>query len=235
MIFIAVQLYPIAGLIFTGIGILLSAAHAVSASQDALADVFDRIENFFRRMETYIEVPPTAGMMDIIIKIMAEVLSILAIVTKEIKQGRAKKFVKKLVGRNDIEDALGRLDWLTQEEVRMAAAQGLKVTHEVDGKVEAVHDKVQGIDDRMRDVEGVIIDGDERIREEIRQVTNDLGDQKRNLLLQELKNWLSPPDPSVNYNTASDAHHEGTAVWFTESTDFMDWKSSGSLLWIYGK
>ena len=67
--------------------------------------------------------------------------------------------MKKLVGRNDIEDALGRLDWLTQEEVRMAAAQGLKVTHEVDGKVEAVHDKVQDIDDRMRDVEGVIING----------------------------------------------------------------------------
>jgi len=60
--------------------------------------------------------------------------------------------VKKLVGRNDIEDALGRLDWLTQEEVRMAAAQGLKVTHKVDGKVEAVYDKVQ-------DVEGVIING----------------------------------------------------------------------------
>jgi len=39
----------------------------------------------FRRLEVYIEVPPTAGMTDIIVKIMVEFLSILAIATKEIK------------------------------------------------------------------------------------------------------------------------------------------------------
>jgi hypothetical protein len=74
--------------------------------------------------------------------------------------------VKKLVGRTDIEDALVRLDGLTQDEVRMAAAQGLKATHEVDdkvktveGKVQGVDDKVQGVDDRVRDVIDLIIDG----------------------------------------------------------------------------
>ena len=80
-----------------------------------------------------------------------------------------EKYVKKLVGRTDIEDALGRLDRLTQDEVRMAAAQGLKATHEVDdkvktveGKVQGVGDKVQGVDDRVRDVDDkidLIIDG----------------------------------------------------------------------------
>ncbi|KAH9983391.1 hypothetical protein BJV74DRAFT_777147, partial [Russula compacta] len=47
----------------------------------------------------------------------------------------------------------------------------------------------------------------------------------------DLQKWLSPPDPSVNYNTASDSHHEGTATWFTESTTFADWKASGLFLW----
>jgi len=72
------------------------------------------------------------------------------------------KYVKKLVGRADIEDALDRLDRLTQDEVRMAAAQGLKATHEVDDKVQGVDNKVQGVDDRVRDVGdklGLIIDG----------------------------------------------------------------------------
>ena len=97
--------------------------------------------------------------------------------------GRLGKYVKKLVGRTDIEDALGRLDGLMQDEVRMAAAQGLKTTHEVDenvraiegtvhavddkvktveGKVLGVGDKVQGVDDRVRDVDdkiNLIIDG----------------------------------------------------------------------------
>jgi hypothetical protein len=55
--------------------------------------VFERIENFFRRLETYVQVPPTTGMTDIIVKIMVEVLSILSIATKEIKQGRASELI----------------------------------------------------------------------------------------------------------------------------------------------
>ena len=43
---------------------------------------------FFRRLETYTRVPPTQEMMGIIIQIMVEVLSILGIATKEIKQSR---------------------------------------------------------------------------------------------------------------------------------------------------
>ena len=39
------------------------------------------------RLEKYIKVRPTVAMRDIIVKIMAEVLSILGIMTKEIGQG----------------------------------------------------------------------------------------------------------------------------------------------------
>ncbi len=48
--------------------------------------------------------------------------------------------MKKLVGRTDIEDALKRLDKLTQDEVRMATAQLLKITH---------NDKVKGVSDTV--------------------------------------------------------------------------------------
>ncbi|KAH9031155.1 hypothetical protein EDB85DRAFT_1385164 [Lactarius pseudohatsudake] len=77
-----------AKVIFAGAGVLLLAAKDVKESQDALVDIFERVENFFKRLETYTEVPPTAAMTDIIVKIMVEVLGILAISTKEIKQGR---------------------------------------------------------------------------------------------------------------------------------------------------
>jgi len=43
--------------------------------------------------------------------------------------------VEKLLGKNKIEDALKRLDKLTQEEVRMATAEVLKVMQRVDNKV----------------------------------------------------------------------------------------------------
>jgi len=71
--------------------LISQAAKDVRASQDTLIDVFERVENFFRRLETYAEVPPTAEMMDIIMKIMVAVLSILAIATKETKQGRTSE------------------------------------------------------------------------------------------------------------------------------------------------
>ena len=111
-IFVFVQVYPPAGVIFAGIGVLLSvsiflipsfrrpehqhskATKAVSSSQDAFVDVFERIENFFRRLETYVQVPPTPGMTDMIIKIMIEVLSILAIATKEFHQENPKTLIR---------------------------------------------------------------------------------------------------------------------------------------------
>ncbi|KAH8986853.1 hypothetical protein EDB92DRAFT_1218888 [Lactarius akahatsu] len=131
-----------AKVIFAGAGVLLLAAKDVVASQDALVDIFERIENFFRRLETYTEVPTTNAMRDTIVKIMVEVLGIFGIVTKELKQGRAKRYLKKLIGRKDIEDALGRLDRLTQQEVQMAIVQVLKVAHHVKDGVEAVGDQV---------------------------------------------------------------------------------------------
>ena len=51
-------------------------------------DIFERIENVFRRLETYTELRPTKEMTDIIMDVMVEVLLILALVTKEIKQGK---------------------------------------------------------------------------------------------------------------------------------------------------
>ena len=67
------------------------AARDVEASDEALADLFERIEHFFKRLETYTEVPPTDAMTNMIVEIMVEVLNIFAIATKEMKQGRASE------------------------------------------------------------------------------------------------------------------------------------------------
>jgi hypothetical protein len=58
-----------------------------------LADLFTRIDNFFRRLEVYKEVQPTPAMTDLIVKIIVEVLFILSITTKEIKRGRRSERV----------------------------------------------------------------------------------------------------------------------------------------------
>jgi hypothetical protein len=50
-----------------------------------------------------------------------------------------------------------------------------------------------------------------------------------------LRRWATPPDPSTNHNIACGIQHGGTAQWFFRGGIFRDWKSTGSLLWIYGK
>jgi archaellum component FlaC len=119
-------------------------------------------------------------MKDIIVKIMVEVLSILGIVTKEVGQGRtsmpfpvdmspiidlyAVTYLKKLIGRKDVEDALQRLDQLTQEEARMAAAEVLTVTRAIDDKVKAVDDKVTDVRNKVKDVDIKVEGVDERVQ-----------------------------------------------------------------------
>lgn len=49
-----------------------------------------------------------------------------------------EKFMKRLVGKKDIEDALLRLDSLTKEESLMTVARTLEVAHRVDNVVRDV-------------------------------------------------------------------------------------------------
>lgn len=123
-------------------------------------------------------VPPTTEMMEMIAQIMVEVLSILGIAMKEIKQSRMseqftlamsplteqrlEKYGKKLVGRTDLEDALKRLDKVTQEEARMAAVEVLRATHIVDDRVRGISKQVLVVDERVASVDdkvAEVIDG----------------------------------------------------------------------------
>jgi hypothetical protein len=227
------------------------------------------------------------------------------------------------MGKNDIEDALKRLDRLTQEEARMAAAQLLKVTNTIDNRVGGIADNVLVVDNRVADIDDRVAGVDERLagvdervagiddrvvcvddrvkdvddkvkavddklvaviggaqyvfnqsskidqlltrldgkeaRGVIQQTADDVDQVKRSWspnrthaghagliiltgnqiiqIRQDLRRWLSPPDPSTNHNIACNAHHTGTATWFFEGRTYKEWKStaSESPLWIHGK
>ena len=104
-------------------------------------------------------------MIDIIVKIMIELLLVLALATKQIKQGRfsecvviyaspaaqfnghIEKFTKKLLGESEIEVVLQRLDRLTQDEARMTVAQTLGVVHGLVGNVKVVMEGAECLHD----------------------------------------------------------------------------------------
>ena len=57
------------------------------------------------------------------------------------------------MGRTDIEDALQRLEVVTLDEARMAAAESLKAIHGVGTNVQ---DTLKAMEDRMRGLEGIL-------------------------------------------------------------------------------
>lgn len=61
-------------------------AKDISTSYNALIDVFDCIENFLRRLQIHKSF--SIGITEIAVRIMAELVSVLALATKQIKTGR---------------------------------------------------------------------------------------------------------------------------------------------------
>ena len=118
-------------------------------------------------------------MTEAIVLIMVEVISILGIATKEIKEGVlsewfnasmlpltercSEKFGKRLIGRTDLEDGLKRLDKLTQEEARMATAEVLRTTHAIEERLTGVGEQVVIIDDKVAGVDNRVAGVDNRV------------------------------------------------------------------------
>jgi hypothetical protein len=65
----------------------------VSTSYDPLVELLESIEHFINRLNIYTTVPTTGPMAEIIVKIMMELLSTLALVTKQINQNQPSKCV----------------------------------------------------------------------------------------------------------------------------------------------
>jgi len=98
-------------------------------------------------------------MSDIVVKIMVDMLPVLALATKQVRQGRsskpsvgyislmaecdAEKFAKKLLGEAEIEAVLQRLDRLTHDEARMTIAPALRVVHGLVNNMKVVMDDMQ--------------------------------------------------------------------------------------------
>ncbi|KAI0269052.1 hypothetical protein BGY98DRAFT_937924, partial [Russula aff. rugulosa BPL654] len=213
--------------IFAGVGVLLLAARDTRKSHETLIEIFGRIESFFRRLSIYTQVPSTPEMLDTIIQIMVEVLTILGIATKGMKQGR---IIRQADTRGSSDDHCGKS----------------KGTHAVDervrGDTERVLDGVGNVNDKVArsfvvcklfsDDPDMCLTLNWSDGRETKQVMKRV---EQNQLRDCVHKWLSPPDPSTNHNIACGTHHKKAATWFFQGNIYKEWKSKGSLMWIHGK
>jgi hypothetical protein len=152
----------------------------VAESHDTLVDLFERIHFFVQRLKTYTGIPLTNELKELLGKVMAQILSILALSTKAmtgrriseligsqctfLANGGSEKILKKLIGKTDVEDALSRLDALTKEETLMMVVRNLEVTHHVDGNVEATKVVAEDIDNNVKATKVVAEDIDNNVK-----------------------------------------------------------------------
>src|SRR5712675_374753 len=62
------------------------AAKEVSKSYDALVELFELFEHYLGRLKIFTEIPSAVG--EVLVKIMVELLGVLALAMQQIKQGR---------------------------------------------------------------------------------------------------------------------------------------------------
>ncbi len=110
----------------------------VSSSLDELVDLFNSIGIIMGRLDIYTKIPPMSAMTETIIKIMAELLSTVALATKQAMQGQGRRFLtqreaeksmKELFGEDVVEAVIQRLDRLSPDEACTTALQTLEVIH----------------------------------------------------------------------------------------------------------
>jgi hypothetical protein len=138
----------------------------VVASHDTIIRLFERIHFFLQRLGSYTGVPLTDDFKELLGKIMAQILSILALSTKVMTERRisrliytqcsfladyvTEQFLKRLIGKTNVEDAFLQLDSLTKEENLMAVARTLEVVHHVNDKVEVIDQNVKAVKERTQ-------------------------------------------------------------------------------------
>jgi hypothetical protein len=72
---------------------VIQSAKGKISNCDALVDLLESIEHFLNRLNIYTRIPPTPAMDEMVVKILVELISTLALVTEEIKQRRSSESV----------------------------------------------------------------------------------------------------------------------------------------------
>jgi hypothetical protein len=178
---------------------IIEAVIDVVASYDAILLLVERVSLFLQRLGRYTEMPLTDDLTELLGKIMAQLLSVLALSTKAMTDKRIskldkplwasfladddiEKLLKKVVGRKDVEDAVSRLDILTKEENLMILVQNLEATHRVDDNVEATKVLTKNVDDNVKATKALTKRVDENIKvigddvKETKALSEDIGD-----------------------------------------------------------
>ncbi|KAF8269894.1 hypothetical protein EI94DRAFT_882147 [Lactarius quietus] len=180
----------------------------LAAAKDVSAS-HDVLLDIFRRMEDFFKRFKVYSQ-SIVSSELAEVLVQVVVKVLNILSIATKEMEQSRTSSNKVEDALAELEKLIQGEHYMATAQVLQDTSGLK------HDMVT-------------------VGTAVQQIANKGGEEERKKIRKDAREWFSPPDSSVNHNIAWKTYHPQSATWLFGHAVFVNWMSTGSLLWVHGK
>ena len=116
----------------------------VIASYEKLVNIFERTQFSLQRLDHYITASLTPDMAKLLAKVLAQVLSVLALSTMEMKERR--------MGNTELEDGLQQLDILTKEENLMTVARTLGITGDIWHNAGVIKEDTRDIKEDTRNI-----------------------------------------------------------------------------------
>ncbi|OAQ74510.1 NACHT and TPR domain-containing protein [Purpureocillium lilacinum] len=205
--------------IYAAVLYLVNAAHNVSATYDAIVELFEQLKDFTPRLEVYVKHHMSPGLYQKLASILASLFEVLVLASKEIRRGRVKAYFKRLVGfESPVQSALERLKVLTVGEERQVVADTY-------GGVSQLNAKADQIDSAVAQVSQSV----QSMRLEQREWCNLAVGEK-------LRKILAPsPFPEDLYNAFKKSTVPGTGDWITQDEGVSAWFSGEKpYLWISG-
>ncbi|TFY56712.1 hypothetical protein EVG20_g8826 [Dentipellis fragilis] len=201
--------FPPGKVIFVAVKLLVDATHNVKSHYDAIIDIFEQMQSFLLRCHLYLSHGGNISddLRQKLGKILAHLLSVIGLVTKEMKKGQLRHFIHGVFTKNSaIQDALARLDYLTKEESQVVQAATYQEMKHASRAMDQIGKKL------------------DKVYENIKL------DACYSWL-------AATSDPWINQNAAQGKLSESsTGQWFLQDQRFMEWKDQRqSSIWLYGK
>ncbi|KAK1141293.1 hypothetical protein N8T08_009197 [Aspergillus melleus] len=252
--------FPPSSLCFGAAMYLVNAAHGVSASYDAIADLFVTLKDFLVRLQVYNREDLPSELQAKLAEILATLLEIFARSTKVVRGGslgRVLHFTKNiLLGRDEtLQGLVGRLEKQCQSEHRLVGAETLTESKKTGKAVAgiavtvtetsmAVQEGNIKIDEVSLGVQSISV-GQEEFRQEMREeikgvmaaIVSTGGNGTKDIQHQEaIKKILEPSvSPLDIYNDIAKRRVPGTGDWIRTEQLFRAWTDQENpVLWVSG-
>ncbi|KAL1703120.1 hypothetical protein EV121DRAFT_208616, partial [Schizophyllum commune] len=244
--------------IFAAIGELVKAALAVRDDFDAIYAAFDTMEQQLRIIQPAVGEDINSSLREPSVKLLAQILRVLGVITKLQQDGRFRTWLKKLAQSKTVSAALDDLRRLATNHHQTVSAVTLATAQKtlailMDGVKEGAQDQdinrrcLASIAQLAQEVYDELLRGSSVTSKEIQDMRASLEDihsmllnhvdsSKRSTGMTDICSWLQYQDCSPRLNDLLHHRVPSTGAWFLDGEDFAAFKSgSKRALWLQGK